>query len=127
MTLLVLGCFAAYWGWLGWDSGYQTDPVSGRQTGPYEPWQVVGCVLTLLVLAVVAGLAGRARTALTVMPLAFTTAWGIPASADDESGLWGVGALLLLIGMLMGTSLVAFTSEALARRSRTTAGSAGRR
>jgi hypothetical protein len=47
---------AAYWGWLGWDTEYRVDPVTHVESGPYEAWQVIGCVLTLVVVAAVAAL-----------------------------------------------------------------------
>ncbi len=81
MALLAAGCFAAYWGWLGWDSTYQTDPTTGQKSGPYETWQVAGSVLTLAALAAGAAIARCATTALWVLPVAFTLAWAIPAAS----------------------------------------------
>jgi hypothetical protein len=106
VILLALTCFAAYWGWLGWDHTYQVDPRTGITSGPYEPWQVVGCVLSLAAVALTAGLITRAWAAMVVMPLAFTVAWSIPASSDD-TGLWGVGAIMILIGTSVGVPIVA--------------------
>lgn len=106
-ALLAAACFAAYWGWLGWDQTYQLDPVTGAASGPYEPWQVVGCALTLVLVAMVAGLARQAAVAMVVMPCAFTIAWSMPARATDESGLWAVGAIMILVGMTAGVAVVA--------------------
>ncbi|WP_420707388.1 hypothetical protein [Streptomyces sp. NRRL F-2799] len=40
---------AALWAaWLGWDEHRDVHP-DGSTTGPYQPWQVIGLVLTLLV------------------------------------------------------------------------------
>ncbi len=85
-VLLAGACLGAYWGWLGWDRSYQRDPVTGVASGPYEPWQVVGCVLSLALVAVVAGLVRQGAVAMVVMPIAFTIAWSIPAQASDDSG-----------------------------------------
>ena len=32
--------------WLGWDTTYDVDPVTGRLSGPYSWWQVAGFVLS---------------------------------------------------------------------------------
>jgi len=50
LSLLLLAAVAAalWWAWMGWDEEYYTDPA----TGPYRPWQVIGCVLSLVVVAV---------------------------------------------------------------------------
>lgn len=113
--LLAASCFAAYWGWLGWDSTYQVDPRTGVSSGPYEPWQVQGCVLTLAAVALVGGFARRAWAAIALMPLAFTVAWSIPASSD-ETGLWGVGASLIFVGMSLGVPLLALPASHLRER-----------
>lgn len=109
-VLLAGACFGAYWGWLGWDQTYQRDPVTGVASGPYEPWQVVGCAVFLALVAAVAGLARQAAVAMVVMPIAFTLAWSIPAQASDDSGLWGVGAVMILIGMAVGVCVVTLVS-----------------
>jgi len=106
-TLLAAACFGAYWGWLGWDQTYQFDPVTDVASGPYASWQVVGCALTLLLIAIVAGLVREAAVAMATMPLAFTVAWAIPARAADDTGLWGVGAIMILLGMAAGVAVVA--------------------
>jgi len=121
-TLLAAACFAAYWSWLGWDHTYQTDPTTGITSGPYEPWQVAGCALTLAAIALTGGLAKQAWTTLVVMPLAFTVAWSIPASTSDGDGLWTVGAILIFGGMVLGALAVAlpatYLREHLQRRNR---------
>ncbi len=48
LALLTAAC---WWGWLAWDHSYRHDPVTGVSSGPYEGWQVVGCVVSLIVLA----------------------------------------------------------------------------
>ncbi|MFD0821290.1 hypothetical protein ACFQ0D_23955, partial [Micromonospora zhanjiangensis] len=56
---LAAASLAAWWLWLGTDRRYETDPTTGATTGPYQPWQVAGCVLTLVALAVGGGLLTR--------------------------------------------------------------------
>ncbi|MFI7608417.1 hypothetical protein ACIBTV_25155 [Micromonospora sp. NPDC049366] len=99
---------AAWYAWLGWDTGYREDPVTGTTSGPYQAWQVVGCVLTLLVVFVGALLAGvRPVLASAALTLAFTAAWTVAAASRDDSGLYAVGAVLLLAGLAAGTAVVA--------------------
>ena len=45
MAVVSLAMWAA---WLGWDQHRDVQP-DGSTTGPYEAWQVIGLVLTLLV------------------------------------------------------------------------------
>jgi hypothetical protein len=107
-AVVVAALTAAVWyAWLGWDHEYQIDPVTGIASGPYEAWQVVGCVLTLLALALAAGVLIHPAVPIAVMPLAFTVAWSIDAASQDETGLWGVGAILILFGSLVGSAVVA--------------------
>ncbi|MGJ7906491.1 hypothetical protein ACOQFL_08435 [Actinopolyspora sp. H202] len=103
LALLTASC---WWGWMAWDQGYHTDPVTGVTGGPYQAWQVIGCVVCLVVLGVLA--TGRLPwwLVLVIMPLSFTAAWSWTAAGADSSGLWGVGAVLVFVGMLAGTGLV---------------------
>lgn len=113
LAVLLVGAFGAYWGWLGWDHEYQRDPVTGRASGPYESWQVVGCILTLTFLALLAGALLCRRLAVVALPAAFTVAWSLPAARVDETGLWGAGAFMILCGTAVGSSVLARISEAL--------------
>ncbi|MFB9927979.1 hypothetical protein ACFORO_19830 [Amycolatopsis halotolerans] len=114
---------ATWWSWLGSDTTYQVDPVTGQRTGPYEPWQVAGCVLCLVVLAVAGTMIGLPRwVVVPVMSVVFTAAWSGAAIAADSSGLWGVGALMVAIGMVVGSYVVVSAADsartAMARRQR---------
>lgn len=95
--LLVAGLTALTWyGWLGHDHEYQVD-AAGVAHGPYETWQVVGCALTLLALALVTALLSRPNLVFAI-PVALTLAWSIDAASQDETGLWIVGAFMVLVG-----------------------------
>ena len=93
--------------WLSWETGYRTDAETGSVSGPYSWWQVAGCVLTLAVLAAVAGRHLHPLVVVPVMAIAFTVAWSVDAAGADESGLWPVGAFLVLVGVAGGSALVA--------------------
>jgi hypothetical protein len=106
----------AWYGWLGWDSTYQIDPTTQVASGPYEAWQVIGCALSLLVVFVGALLAGvRPLVASAALTLAFTAAWTATAAPRDETGLYGVGMILLLVGLTMATAVVSLVVLGLRR------------
>lgn len=104
---LVTATVATWWFSLGWDTEYQKDPVTGVVSGPYEVPQVVGCVLALVLVTAVGGVLLRPWVTAVVVTLSFTVAWSYNAASTDETGLWGVGAIMVLVGMSVGTTLVA--------------------
>jgi hypothetical protein len=90
--------------WLGWDQQRDVQP-DGTETGPYEAWQVIGLVLTLL--APVYWAASRRYMAAGVLG---TTA-GLTAAAyydwsDDASGLFVIGVGMVMLGSLAATAVV---------------------
>jgi hypothetical protein len=99
--------------WLGWDHEYQTDPVTQAVSGPYEAWQVIGCVLTLLAVGLAAGVRLGPLVPLAAMPLPFTVAWSVDAAAKDSSGLWAVGAVMILFGSILGSGVIALLAAGL--------------
>lgn len=105
---VVLAVLAAscWWGWMAWDRSYRVDPATGETSGPYEAWQVVGCVLCLVMVCVVATKHLPVWVVVPVTTAAFTGAWSWTASGVDSSGLWLVGAVLVLIGTAIGAALV---------------------
>jgi len=112
LAAATVGSWAA---WLSWETGYRTDPVTETVSGPYSWWQVAGCVVTL---AAVAGVAGRWLHPLLVAPImatAFTVAWSVRAAADDETGLWIVGAFLVFAGTAAGATAVSWGGRLLGR------------
>ena len=115
VAVLAAGAALSYAGWLGWDRRYDTDPVTGAASGPYEAWQVVGCVLTLAVLATAAGLLRRPGLAVAVVPVVFTSLWSRDAARTDDTGLWVVGAVLLACGSLAGVAAVASLADGVRR------------
>ncbi|MEU5903427.1 hypothetical protein ABZ780_03510 [Micromonospora sp. NPDC047467] len=102
--------------WLGWDTEYTVDPETNSTSGPYEPWQVIGCVVTLVLLAALAGMRLSPWLVAPVMTVAFTAAWSWQAASTDDSGLWAVGAVLMLIGMAAGSTAVSLAGRRIGRR-----------
>jgi len=116
VALAVMGA-ACWFAWLGNDTTYQVDPATGVASGPYEAWQVLGCVLSLAVAVVLGTVRLAGPVTVLVTTLAFTVAWSVTASTD-ETGLWLVGALLVLVGVAAGASAVAAVTAAVLRRRR---------
>ncbi|MFE0351447.1 hypothetical protein [Streptomyces griseoluteus] len=90
--------------WLGWDQHRDVHP-DGSTTGPYQPWQVIGLVLTLLVPVCWGALRGDARSVVVGTSAGLTFAAFYDWS-DDATGLFGVGVTLVLLGSLAATSTV---------------------
>ena len=101
---------AATWlAWMGWDHEYQVD-ASGSRSGPYEAWQVAGCVLSLAVLTAAGTLFVRPWLTALCVTLAFTAAFVVTeAPRADGTGLWVVGAMLVFAGLAAGSAVVAYT------------------
>ena len=114
---MALAMFAAamWFAWLGWD--HQFYKVDGVKQGPYRAWQVVGCALAIGAATVFAYLRVSRSAAIVVMAAAadigFAVPWAVDASSD-ESGLWIVGLVFLLVGGGAGLAVVLVTADALA-------------
>ncbi|WP_258724627.1 hypothetical protein [Cellulomonas sp. NS3] len=117
VAVLAVLAAACWFAWLAWDTTYQVDPATGVASGPYEAWQVVGCALSLAVAVVLGTVRLGGPVTVAVTTLAFTVAWSVTASTD-ETGLWLVGALLVLVGVAVGASVVAAVTAAVLRRRR---------
>ncbi len=115
LTVVVL-TVVAWWIFLGRDVVREVDPATGNVTGPYGAPQVIACVLVLIALVVVGTLAAPAWVAVLAVAVPFTAAWTIQAQATDDSGLWAVGAVLVLVGTLAGGAVVAVLTRLVARR-----------
>ena len=115
LTVVVL-TVVAWWIFLGRDVVREVDPATGNVTGPYEAPQVIACVLVLAALVVVGTLSAPAWAAVLAVAVPFTAAWTIQAQATDDSGLWAVGALLVLLGTLAGGAVVALVTRVVERR-----------
>ena len=102
----VLG--ALTWGaWLGWDRTASYDVITGTMQTPYVTLQVLGCALTVgMVTAVLAAL-WHPRAAAVGVSLGFWLVWTVDAASRDDTGLYGVGAVLLAIGLALGTTVAA--------------------
>lgn len=111
-----------WFAWLGWESGYRRLP-DGSVEGPYSPAQVLACAATLAAVVVLGCLAvrcaaGRSAAVVVCATGGFAFAWGRDASANDETGLWAVGLLLLVVGAVLGGAVVAVVTAFAVRRVR---------
>jgi hypothetical protein len=118
ILLLAAATAASWFVWFGWDHEYQTDPVTGVASGPYETWQGVGCVLTLAVIGVLAAVRVNPVAAAVTMTVAFTAAWCATEMPGDSTGLAGVGAVMVLLGMGLGTAVWFGVAAAVGSRQR---------
>ncbi|MFF2134259.1 hypothetical protein [Streptomyces sp. NPDC058193] len=111
-----LATLALWAAWLGWDQHRDVHP-DGSTSGPYEAWQVIGLVLTLL--APLYWAASRQNIAGAV--LGITGGLGVAAFldwSDDSSGLFVVGVGMIVVGSLLATSGLALGIAALTRKGR---------
>jgi hypothetical protein len=104
--LLVLGLavasLALWAAWLGWDQ-HPDVRADGTTSGPYQAWQVIGLVGTLLLP--VCWAASRRHVAGTVIG----TTVGLTAAAyydwsDDVTGQFMVGVMMVMVGTLAVTA-----------------------
>jgi hypothetical protein len=92
----------AWAAWLGWDQQGDVGP-GGTAIGPYEAWQVIGLVLTLLVPVYWATVRRHPVGAV------LGTSAGLAAAAfydwsDDSTGLFVIGVGLITLGSLAATA-----------------------
>ncbi|GAA2518617.1 hypothetical protein [Pilimelia columellifera] len=102
---LALITVALWWAWLGHDTTYYFDQQLQTHQGPYRAWQVAGCALTLVAVAVVAVWRLPLWVVVIVLPAALTLAWSWRA-AEDSSGMWIVGAVMVYLGSTAAAALV---------------------
>ncbi|WP_329036932.1 hypothetical protein OHT61_09815 [Streptomyces sp. NBC_00178] len=111
-ALALAGVAAASWAaWLGWDQHRDVHP-DGSTTGPYEAWQVIGLVLTLLVAVYWTASRGQVVTAVAGIGAGLTASAAYDWS-DDSSGLFAVGVAMILIGSVLVTTAVSLAAAAL--------------
>ncbi|MET9620320.1 MULTISPECIES: hypothetical protein [unclassified Streptomyces] len=97
-----LAALALWAAWLGWDQHRDVHP-DGSTTGPYEAWQVIGLVLTLLVPVYWAAFKGYFADAVLGTSAGLTVAAFYDWS-DDSSGLFVIGVGMVMIGSLAVTA-----------------------
>lgn len=103
--------------WLGWDQHRDVHP-DGSETGPYEAWQVIGLVLSLLTLLYAAVRFDRATPAAKGITGGLTVAAFYDWSGDDGSGLFVVGVAMIMIAALVTSATLAHLLTALESRRR---------
>jgi hypothetical protein len=115
ITFIIAALTTATWWTLGRDTTREVDAATGNVTGPYEAPQVIACVVVLIGLVVIGALLLPAWLAVLGVSLPFTAAWTIQASSTDDSGLWVIGAVLVMVGTMVGGTIVAAVTRGLVR------------
>lgn len=94
----------------------------GFEGGAYATWQVLGAALAFVAACVASRVLARARAlwaSVLGMTVGFAWPWVAWARSGDASGLWGVGALLLVAGLVVSGFVVGGVVDlALGRRRR---------
>lgn len=104
MLVLALVALALWAAWLGWDQHADVRP-DGTTTGPYEAWQLIGLVLTLLAPVYWAASRRHVTAAVLGVTAGLTTAAFYDWS-DDSSGLFVIGVGMVMAGSLLVTAAV---------------------
>jgi hypothetical protein len=119
LVLVAVVTVATYFVFLGRDTTMQLDPATGRESGPWSTAQVAGCLGTLLIVLMAAVvLRVPPLVAAAAMTVSFAAVWTVQAAADDETGLFMVGAVLVLIGMAVGTGAVSLLTAWVVKQAR---------
>ncbi|MER7717407.1 hypothetical protein ABTX99_10715 [Streptomyces flaveolus] len=115
--LVLAAVAAALWAaWLGWDQQRDVHP-DGSTTGPYEAWQVIGLVLTLLVPVCWAAFRNHGAGVVPGVTAGLTVSAAYDWS-DDASGLFVVGAGMVMVGSFAVTAGLVAAITAVRRRGR---------
>lgn len=114
VTVVVVALLSAvaWFAWLGWDHTYQIDPATHIASGPYETWQGVGSGITVIVVVLIAAGFAAPRDIAFSSALGYAFAWGWTSIPGDESGMSGVGLVMVLIGVFAGTIVAASMADA---------------
>ncbi|MGW4647613.1 hypothetical protein [Kitasatospora sp. NPDC004289] len=107
--LLALFAAAAWTAWLGWDQRYDELP-DGSVSGPYQAWQVIGLVLTLLPAVLWAALRQYPAAGVLGVSGGLATAAWVDWSGGD--GLFVIGVGMVAIGSLASTAVLTGVTQA---------------
>jgi hypothetical protein len=98
----------AWLGWLGWHEKKYRVPGTRDFQGPYQAWQVIALTVTLAVAVAIASWFGFSRASVVAASTATTLMFSLDAvtQLEADADMWPIGALLLLVGCLLGLGLV---------------------
>ena len=91
-------------------------PLSPR--GDYLPWQVIlaGAAMVALTIALAWCLLTEGAAIGWTAASGFALAWGVWAGLQDDTGLWGVGLIMVLLGAGTSLALVGWLTGVLRQR-----------
>jgi hypothetical protein len=113
-AVLTVATVLNYLVWLAWDQAKDVNPATGRATGPYEPWQVIGVGAVLLLLGLIAGWQRHVVLAIVVIPTVFAACWVIDAATQrsTDANPWPFGSVFVAAGCVLGTAIFATPATA---------------
>lgn len=85
----------------------------------YATWQVVGSAVLVLVGTILVRVVARGRHAwatIVGVTAGFAGPWGAAAGRNDDTGLFLVGLVLLVLGLLAATTLITLVTDLVLRR-----------
>ena len=110
----------AWLAWLGYHRLKAVDPVTGNESGPYEPWQVAGLVLTLAACLVVVARTGHPFLAATgsVAGLLAVAAADWSTTPTEDANLWLVSVLAMAVVAVPASIVVTLAATRIPKRGR---------
>ena len=86
--------------------------------GDYLPWQVIlaGAAMVALTIALAWCLPTEGAAIGWTAASGFALAWGVWAGLQDDTGLWGVGLIMVLLGAGTSLALVGWLTGVLRQR-----------
>lgn len=93
--------------WLAWETGYTYDATTGLYHGPYSTGQVVACAVTFALVTALTAMRWNPFAVAAGTTLGMWMPWTARAAIDDATGLFLVGSVLLLAGLIVASTVAA--------------------
>lgn len=100
-SLTAAAGFGAWWVWMGWDG----DDF-------YMTWQVIGSAVTVVVVVLAAWWWLPRAVTISAVTIGYAVGWGASSMPGDESGLSGVGLIMVVIGVCAASALIVVLADA---------------
>ncbi|MEO6471181.1 MAG: hypothetical protein ABIR57_04905 [Aeromicrobium sp.] len=111
MAVVALVGATSWFAWFAWDHTYYVDSKTGLEAGPYQTWQGVGSAIMVIAVVVIAVRFASPMKVALAAATGYAFGWGWTSMPGDESGMSGVGLVMVLIGVFVGTFLVGLVTD----------------